>query len=279
MVSLIILAYNQHRFLMAALAGISYQARTTSWIELEVVVVDNGSQPPISEADARAAVGDLPLQLIRRPPADRPFRAASARNLGLDIARGNTILFLDGDCVPGPYFLREHCERLHSTQQPSLTLGHRRFISGDAVDADVVHRWGCRLDHLEPVPSASNYGLPQDRRLRELEAIDEHPMPYNCCHGCNLGINRQNLPTGAAFDEEFDGWWGYEDIEFGYRVWKSGVAITYLPRAFVYHLEGSGLSLADRHRHRHHSYELACKKIPGLREFRQQQDRAYYQPP
>ena len=72
------------------------------------------------------------------------------------------------------------------------------------------------------------------------------------------------------FDVAFDGHWGYEDIEFGYRLSQNGAHFIYLPEAFVYHLEGEGLSLSERLEGKRRNYALACKKIPHYDSFRRE---------
>lgn len=70
------------------------------------------------------------------------------------------------------------------------------------------------------------------------------------------------------FDIEFDGCWGYEDIELGYRLFLSGVEFVYLEGAFVYHQEGDGLNLEERLMGRKRNFRLACNKISNFACFR-----------
>jgi len=161
--------------------------------------------------------------------------------------------------------------------EPVVTLGHRIFIDGVDVNPNIIRESRCDLRHIPEINSASNYGFTRDRRLEEFEEFDSHPMPFHCCHGCNMGIRRIDLQNVGGFDEDFDGYWGYEDIEFGYRIWAQGAKIDYLRTAYVYHQEERGTSASRLAFGASRNYALACNKIPGFSRFRDQLNRWYYQ--
>ncbi|MDH4347019.1 MAG: glycosyltransferase, partial [Thermoleophilia bacterium] len=70
-------------------------------VELEVVVVDDGSEDPVS--DRIAEFDDLRLRVVRH---DIPRRLPGARNAGAEVACGNWLAFLDDDDVWSPRKLR-----------------------------------------------------------------------------------------------------------------------------------------------------------------------------
>ena len=276
MISIIIVTYNQHELLLNTLEGLAVQLSLHPLTIIEILVVDNGSEPA-SESIVRAHLNhSLPVRFLNRAPADLPFRPSSARNLGINNSRGEVILFLDGDCVPGPSYLPAHWHAFSRTTSPLVTIGHRIFVHGDHVSPCVVQDRRCDLSHLPQVQSNSNYGLDLDRRLKELASLHEHPMPFNCVHACNIGVRKTDVLKAGCFDVEFDGCWGYEDIELGHRLWKNGAKFEYLSDAFVYHQEGSGLSAAERRLGRKKNFKLACAKIPGFAQFRKGQSKDYY---
>lgn len=275
-VSIVITAFNEHHELINTIAGIAVQIEQNPSINVEIVIVDNGSSPRL-ETILDVKQLDAPISFIWRSPVERNFRPGSARNIGIGASKGDFILFLDGDCIPGPSFLWDHWDLLKTSAQPVVTLGHRIFIDGRDVTPVVIRKYQCDLYHIPEVASSSNYWLSKDRRLKEFEIFDCHPMPFHCCHGCNLGIRRVDLDNVGGFDEDFDGYWGYEDIEFGHRMWwAQGAKILYLRTAFVYHQEAKVVSVAKRTCEARRNYTIACKKIPGFRAFRDSLNHPYY---
>lgn len=98
LISVVVPVYNGARHLSATLRGLIGQRRG----EMEIVVVDDGS------TDDSAA---LALKMLER--SGRPFRVlrqgnrgvSSARNWGLEEARGAFVLFHDSDDLPHPFLL------------------------------------------------------------------------------------------------------------------------------------------------------------------------------
>ena len=94
--SVIMPAYNAHGTIRASVE--SALAQTVP--ELEVIVVDDGSEPPI--ADARGDVRDERLRVLRHP---RNRRAPAARNTALAAARSPFVSQLDSDDLWEPTYL------------------------------------------------------------------------------------------------------------------------------------------------------------------------------
>jgi len=91
MISIIIPAFNAEKYIARCLDGLRDQKNMRD--ECEIIVVDDGSTDATREiAQERGA---RVLQQANRG-------AAAARNLGAQNARGDRVLFLDGDCQPDP---------------------------------------------------------------------------------------------------------------------------------------------------------------------------------
>lgn len=82
--------------------------------DIEVLVVDNGSDAPVEPAQARGPS----IRLITEPRKG----AANSRNLGVAHARSDLLIFLDCDCVPAEDWLAA-----------ALSLANRDDIVGGCV--------------------------------------------------------------------------------------------------------------------------------------------------
>jgi glycosyltransferase involved in cell wall biosynthesis len=126
--SVVIPTYNRPEFLAQAIASVCTQTVD----DFEIVVVDNGSDPPTEiEGNPRARVV--------RIAGNRG--AAAARNTGLDAARGEYVAFLDDDDV----FTADRLElALEGLSRAAVAIcwsrfadrppGHHRVLEGDVGD-------------------------------------------------------------------------------------------------------------------------------------------------
>jgi glycosyltransferase involved in cell wall biosynthesis len=264
-VSIIIPAYEAWPLLRRTLSSVIHDVRTLG-VPCEVVVVDNESDPSLV-LRIRRLFGPHEVRIHRRTGLDGShFRPGSARNIGIDMARYDCLVFLDSDCVPSRDLFAHYWTRLQ-TEPDCVLLGHRVFI-----DATRLHSLGVALDRqlldtAPHVPSASNYGLTQDRRMPDLLRLEAHPRPYDCLFACNFAVHRRSLGE-LRFDPVYDGHWGYEDIHLGFRLHQAGRRFRYLGDAFVYHQEGGPLSVLQRAHGRERNFPIAAAGIPGFASYR-----------
>lgn len=94
--SIIIPSFNRSKQITELLAALNRdQVETGSF---EVIVVDDGSEPPLS---INRTVYQYPVTLIRQENNG----PAQARNRGAAIAQGQHLIFIDDDCLPSPGWL------------------------------------------------------------------------------------------------------------------------------------------------------------------------------
>lgn len=231
---------------------------------LQVVVVECPSAEPLGRGEraARDAVGAEWLRFRRHG-----FAPAGARNRGLAAAGGEVVVSVDDDMVLPPGLVAAHVAR-HGAGSVA-TFGLRRFIrlpQGFRSARD-VH---ARLDAAADLPdSASNRsGHQRDWREREARAVRRHPHPYHLFHGCNVSYPRALALEVGGWCEEFDGSWGYEDVDFGARLHAAGARLELVEEALALHLEGDPGQAAGRRRGRRRNLRLVTARVPGYAEFR-----------
>jgi hypothetical protein len=120
LISVVIPAHNRPALLLEALRSVAAQ----SYPDFEVVVIDDGSEPPISQAALTDVLGSR-VVLHRH---DSPQGVPKAKNAGVGAARGEVILLLDDDDLLVPDALESIYQAYSSYPNiDCLFLGVRPF--------------------------------------------------------------------------------------------------------------------------------------------------------
>lgn len=149
-------------------------------------------------------------------------QSGAARNIGVEEAKGEIIVFLDDDVeIIGTDFLRAHAE------------SYRSAIIG-AVAGRVLQPWDKPIKRIRPwqvgrVTSrllivTGNFNW--NKRLEEVEGVI----------GCNFSVRRDVFLSVGGFDEAFPGTAYFEETDLAIRIRKAGYRIVFEPRAVVKHL-------------------------------------------
>lgn len=165
----------------------------------EVVLVDDGSTDGTLEW-LQASAADFPhvksyLQNHQGP--------AAARNLGVEKATGDTIIFIDSDLIVTETFLVAHAEGLTEAESDRI------FTYGRVINT-------CNFDS----PTSEPY------KLTDFSAA------YFATG--NVAIARHWLDKAGLFDRRFQ-LYGWEDLELGVRLKKLGLKLIKCPDAVGYH--------------------------------------------
>jgi GT2 family glycosyltransferase len=91
---------------------------------------------------------------------------------------------------------------------------------------------------------------------------------YNWFYGCNVAVSRAAAIEVGGFDEAFNGAWGYQDIEFGYRLFSIGTFLVAEQRALALHQENGGLPAQQRQRDGEINRRKLYGKSPELALYR-----------
>ena len=202
--SVVIPTYNRKPILEKCLKALEDQQYASELISgYEVVVVDDGStDETVSWLQAEAAT--FPHIRLFEQSHEGP---AAARNLGIQRAKGDTIIFIDSDLVVLPGFLQSHAEALAQGQK---SMGSDRlFTYGRVVNT-------CNFD----APTSEPY------------KITDFSAAYFATG--NVAIARHWLETAGLFDTQFQ-LYGWEDLELGVRLKQLGLTLIKCPEAVGYH--------------------------------------------
>jgi len=238
-VSVVIPHYNSNMLLSRCIAGLSAQTYPRDLIE--IIISDDGSDRVPQSSDL-AYAERLNLKIISQSRLG--MRRAKARNNAIEKAGGDIIICLDADIIPVENLIESHMRFYHATRKVA-TIGPRKFIEVD-VEPSVVPEKLFELRFYPDVCSSSNRGFKTDGRAAFFENFQNEQKPYWFFYSCNIGFTREAALRVGLFDSIFDGNWGYEDIEFGYRLFLDDNIFIYARDALGLHQESETLSSRQR---------------------------------
>lgn len=203
--SVVIPTYNRRPILEKCLRALEMQelSASSSVTNYEIVLVDDGSTD-----------GTLEWLIAHKEefPHVRWFEQdhagpATARNLGVEKALGNIIIFIDSDLVVVRNFLQAHADAL--VQGRKKLASDRFFTYGAVINT-------CNFDN----PTAEPY------------KITDFSAAFFATG--NVAIPKHWLEKAGLFDNSFQ-LYGWEDLELGVRLKKLGLKLIKCPAAVGYH--------------------------------------------
>ncbi|MBN3860356.1 glycosyltransferase [Neisseriaceae bacterium PsAf] len=228
-ISLIISTYNWP----SALALVLKSAIEQSMPPSEIIIADDGSTVETKNLiDSFIQKSSLPIQHVWQE--DLGFRLAQSRNNALRIAKGDYIVFIDGDTILHPKFIEDH---LYHAQSNTFVVGSRVLLgensTQDFLDQQVFHFNFFTTEASNKQNAIYSRFLSNKTAKRRREPVQELIFKIR---GCNLACFRQDIIEVNGFNEDFCGW-GREDSEFAFRLLKKGLWIKHIKfNAIQYHL-------------------------------------------
>jgi len=236
--------HNRKQKLLACLEALARQSILPQ--EFEVIVVDDGSTDGTGEAVA-AFTAPFALSYHRQDGAG----PGAARNLGIEKAAGELVLFIGDDVLADERLLEEHLLAHAGRPGPGVAiLGHIDWPA--TMPRTAVMEYVCGDAALQFA-----YSL-----IPALPALD-HRFFYTS----NISLKRQFLldaaDAGIRFDPDFR-YAAFEASEFAFRLIRRGLEITYAERARALHDHPMDLdSFAARERRAGEMAVVFYRKHPG----------------
>jgi GT2 family glycosyltransferase len=213
----VVLTYNRPDALLAVLRALAPQCTG----EHVVVIADDGSRPENVEAVRRGLPRfACPVRHVWHP--DVGFTAARARNLGAAAAGADYLVFLDGDCVPNPQFVRQHA----LLAQPGCFVNGSRVLLGPALTRAALDG---KMD-LSQLDAAGWLRLRLAGDVNKLTHLLHWPgapwrietrFRWKGIRSCNFALAWRDFEAVNGFDETFSGW-GHEDADLVLRLHHHG---------------------------------------------------------
>jgi glycosyltransferase involved in cell wall biosynthesis len=227
-ISVIIPCHNSADTLGEQLEALARQSVDLPW---EVLVVDNRS----SDATVRVANGFAErLPGLRVVAALEKSGPAYARNFGAAEARGEWLLFCDGDDVVADDWLATM----------SRALETECFVGGRLKVTGINDRRA--IDSRPGIMDLENEGV-----------LRTHGF-LAWCSSANMGIHRALFLQVGGFNEEMP---ALEDMDFCWRVQQLGVELVAVPASYVhYRLRTSASGIFRQSRVYAENFVLLCKR-------------------
>ena len=213
--SVIVTTYNNPRALSLCLACLARQTIT----DLEMLVADDGSGPPTRiVVEEFASSAPFPVHHIWHP--DEGFRKSTILNRAILTARGDYLIFFDGDLLATSRCIERHV----------AAIERNCYLTGGAIDllepvASTIEVNGIRSGVLDRLGIVKHVSKPRRVILSHVPGIrhlmDRWVPREPAWRGGQSSGFKEHLLNVDGFDERFT--YGYEDADLGHRLQASGV--------------------------------------------------------
>lgn len=216
-ISVVIPSYNSSRTIGACLDGLMRQTHPAD----EIIVVDSSRD-------------DTPQFVRQHYPAvdlrhlDRQTMPGAARNLGMDAARGDVLLFTDADAVPDPDWVARHLA--FHTDRPEVTA-----VGGAIMNANPE----CWISRLAFIAEFTGYSPRDPAGPRRVVPSVNLSVNLARVRAAGIRMPERSLPGGE------DVYFCNALIEAGMRVWfDPAPGVRHINRttwgAYLAHMRSSG---------------------------------------
>ena len=208
LISIITPAYNRADEIPHLLESIAKQ--TVASDRFEMVIVDDGStDQTVDIIEAMIPSLNFNLNFVKQENAG----PGSARNQGIEEAKGELYVFIDSDCEADPRWLEIILDSFERE-------GFDAFGGPDASKGDFT-----------TLQRAIDFSMTSFLTTGGLRGHSVRPLAKFYPRSHNMGMTRSLYEKVGGFGSLRHG----QDIELSNRILKSGAKVTYLPEAIVYH--------------------------------------------
>lgn len=223
-ISLIIPVYKNITFLDMIIESLKKQ----SYKNFELIITEDAENIEMRKFICEKKK-EVNFDLIHISQEDRGFRKNKALNNALKIAKGDLLIFVDGDCILHYKFIEEYKKAYN---EGDCFIGRRQEL-GINFTKKIIELRKVKFSIFDIIFSDSNrkefresiYLLGLKRKSEKLSLL-----------GSNYGVKKEILIKINGFDEDYTGY-GWEDCDLEWRLRKVGAKfISMKGRAIQYHM-------------------------------------------
>jgi glycosyltransferase involved in cell wall biosynthesis len=179
----------------------------------EIIIADDGSTADTkSLIDSFCKQTEIPIKHIWQE--DNGFRLSRIRNLAIKNTTCEYLVFIDGDIILHPKFLKSHKK---FSKQNQLIVGSRVLLSNSKTQK------AFKNNSIKITP----FSLGIKNRINAIhcdllaQLFSKMNPSYLNVRGCNMSFWKRDLLEVNGFDEQFEGW-GREDSDIVLRMLNAG---------------------------------------------------------
>lgn len=222
-ISLIISVYNKIDFLKLIFAALELQ----TYKQFEVVIADDGSGIDfVNKLNLLSTEVSFPVKHVWH--ADIGWRKNTILNKAIVSSEGDYLVFIDGDCIPHPYFIQEHFEN----RKPNQVICGRRVTLTEKISKQIttykIKNKNFHYSLLIPLLIDTIRGeethikqMFQSRNKTIRSILGKNKIKG--FWGCNFSIFKKELLIVNGFDERYIHPSMGEDTDLNLRLNNNGV--------------------------------------------------------
>lgn len=214
MISILLATYNWPQALKLCLESLETQSDR----DFEIIIADDGSTCSTKELiDTFKAKSSIPLTHLWQE--DQGFRKTKILNQAIEHAKGDYLIFLDGDCIAQPDFVMQH----RALSQKGFLVTGSRVLLNEKLTQDLTASsywdWGKFQSSLLKyrLTNQINKYWPLKIKLGDGSWRIYKKFVWRRIKGCNMACWRLDAQAIGGFDETMTGW-GHEDADFIFRL-------------------------------------------------------------
>ena len=225
MVSLIISFYKRLDILELIFQSLDNQ----SYRAFEVIVAEDNNDKQTIEFIKNERLNHS-YRILHLAQEDKGFRKNMILNEALKRASFDTIVFLDGDCIPHRHFINQYS---NNVVNGNAFFG-RRVMLGEIYSSDLLYKKDLRFLKIRNMLFSDTKNIEEGIYMSWFRKIKKG---YRGIIGCNWGVKKQDLIDVNGFDEDYVHACVGEDNDIEWRLRLNGVQFSSLKhKAIVYHV-------------------------------------------
>jgi glycosyltransferase involved in cell wall biosynthesis len=221
LISIVIPTYNRSKYLLKILDIL--KSNSINFYRYEIIICDSFSKDHVrSKIEAfKSCYNNLNISYINLHKNIHSLK----RNFGTNIAKGKYIIYLDDDCFPDKYFLKDYYNIFCSNKN-----------NNNIYCGSVDYKEELKINNFLKYRRSRHFVINKKQKILK-DNLDPSKIVT-----MNMGFQKNNrILNTKLFNKNFNSY-GFEDYEFAYRISQNGFNIKACS-VLIYHNDKRGFDL------------------------------------